>query len=317
MKTEFERWSKEYPTAYITAEGFEASKTAKLVTNEIPAAIKKAVPTKLLGFDVQGSAGQSKWTHTPWVAILNPAITQTVQEEFYVVYLLRPDGTRIYLSINQGCTKLKDSVGLDEARKELVRRAAVMRNRVTTKMKRFTSEPFELGSKLWRAQLYSKGDVLHVEYDTAKLPSDEQLVQDLEEALRLYRELSRAGGSASEDEMLRDAEEAGAGATLKEAKRYRLHRSIERQAGNSKKVKDAQGTTCKGCDRNLRDVYGKTADGLIHAHHLKPLSKLEADEEVELDPIKDFAVLCPNCHAVIHRFKDVSDIEHLRSLICR
>ena len=164
-----------------------------------------------------------------------------------------------------------------------------MRTRVKTESKRFTSKSFQLGSPLWRAQLYSTGDVLHVEYDTENLPSDEQLADDLEEALRLYRMLSRAGGSTSEDEMLRDAEESGAGVTLKEAKRYRLHRSIERQAGNSKKVKDAQGTTCKGCDRNLKDVYGMTANGLIHAHHLKPLSDLEADEEVELDPVKDFA----------------------------
>ena len=69
MKAEFERWSREYPAAYIAAEEFEASETAKLVTHLIPAAIKMNVG-KLTGFNIQGSAGQSKWTHTPWVAIL-------------------------------------------------------------------------------------------------------------------------------------------------------------------------------------------------------------------------------------------------------
>jgi 5-methylcytosine-specific restriction protein A len=65
----------------------------------------------------------------------------------------------------------------------------------------------------------------------------------------------------------------------------------------------------------MDEVYGSCASKIIHAHHLKPLASLENDSEIELNVHKDFAVLCPNCHAVIHKMPDVSDLEALRSLI--
>jgi 5-methylcytosine-specific restriction enzyme A len=90
-----------------------------------------------------------------------------------------------------------------------------------------------------------------------------------------------------------------------EAKRYRQHRSIERQAKHSIAVKKALGTTCMICDHAMGETYGPIGAGLIHAHHLTPLSRLADGEVVHLDPSADFAVLCPNCHAIIHRMDDV------------
>jgi 5-methylcytosine-specific restriction protein A len=170
-------------------------------------------------------------------------------------------------------------------------------------------------STLWRAQLYSAGNILSIEYDTSNLPTEALLISDLREALILYRAVRNAGGWIADDDIIREAEEEGI--SLPEAKRYRLHRSIERRSGNADKVKKAQGTTCKGCDKKLSDVYGPIADRLIHAHHLRPLADLEMDEKVELNPHTDFAVLCPNCHAIIHRFEDVSDVARLRALLAK
>jgi hypothetical protein len=152
--------------------------------------------------------------------------------------------------------------------------------------------------QLTRAQLHAAGNIKSIEYDTRNLPDEAQLVADLQDALILYRAIRNAGGWTADDDIIREAEEEGVSTNLPEAKRYRLHKSIERRSGNAEKVKKAQGTTCKGCDKKLSDVYGPIADSLIHAHHLRPLADLELDEKVELNPHTDFAVLCPNCHAI-------------------
>jgi 5-methylcytosine-specific restriction protein A len=59
------------------------------------------------------------------------------------------------------------------------------------------------------------------------------------------------------------------------------------------------GYNCSVCDMNFEDVYGEIGDGFIHVHHKKPLATIR--EEYKLDPIKDLAPVCPNCHAMLHR----------------
>lgn len=58
------------------------------------------------------------------------------------------------------------------------------------------------------------------------------------------------------------------------------------------------GCSCAVCDMNFGERYNNGMDGFIHVHHLKPLSEIDA--EYEVDPIKDLRPVCPNCHAVLH-----------------
>ena len=68
------------------------------------------------------------------------------------------------------------------------------------------------------------------------------------------------------------------------------------------------------CRFNFANKYGNTGEGFIHVHHLKPISEL--DEEVVIDPQNDLAVVCANCHAMIHRDKDNTlSLEKLRTMI--
>lgn len=60
-----------------------------------------------------------------------------------------------------------------------------------------------------------------------------------------------------------------------------------------------KGTGCIVCEKDLEAVYG--VPGIIHVHHLEPLS--ESDGVREVDPIKDLVPICPNCHVVIHSKK--------------
>jgi len=72
------------------------------------------------------------------------------------------------------------------------------------------------------------------------------------------------------------------------------------------------GTTCFACDIDFGKEYGAFAEGLIHVHHLKPLS--EIGHGYQVDPIKDLRPVCPNCHAVIHWGGECRDIDEVRRL---
>lgn len=92
----------------------------------------------------------------------------------------------------------------------------------------------------------------------------------------------------------------------------RIHKRIERNKKLSNKVKKLKGYTCEACAFNFEKRYGEIGKGFIEAHHLTPFSALRG-ERIALDPVKDFAVLCSNCHKMIHRSAFVSEIKEFRA----
>ena len=73
------------------------------------------------------------------------------------------------------------------------------------------------------------------------------------------------------------------------------------------------GTSCAVCAQDMSEIYGPAAAGLIHVHHLKPLSEIKEDYRV--NPIADLRPVCPNCHAVIHRGKPAYKIEEVKGFL--
>jgi predicted HNH restriction endonuclease len=59
------------------------------------------------------------------------------------------------------------------------------------------------------------------------------------------------------------------------------------------------GSFCQICRVDLSTIYGPIAAGLVHVHHLRPLSQVAGEYEVR--PDQDLIPVCPNCHAVVHR----------------
>ena len=104
-----------------------------------------------------------------------------------------------------------------------------MRARLVGRATRLRPLELELEADYWRARLYEAGAVVGAEYKSSALPSETDLIDDLKEALRLYRHLSLQGGWSADDEMIADAREERGPQTLEQAKRYRQHRTVERQ----------------------------------------------------------------------------------------
>ena len=66
---------------------------------------------------------------------------------------------------------------------------------------------------------------------------------------------------------------------------------------------DFHGYKCQVCDFDFELTYGKWGKEFAEVHHIKPLSELNG-VKYETDPRTDLAVLCSNCHRMIHRKKN-------------
>jgi 5-methylcytosine-specific restriction protein A len=101
---------------------------------------------------------------------------------------------------------------------------------------------------------------------------------------------------------------SAAQATVIETRKYAFHRKIERNRTAAKQAKKFHGTRCQACDLDFEERYGKIGKGFIEAHHLKPIASLEEGVAVTYDVAADFAVLCANCHRMIHRSDNPSNL---------
>lgn len=132
-----------------------------------------------------------------------------------------------------------------------------------------------------------------------------QLARALE--LQGWPELEIADADLDDDE--HDHEQS-----VLEKKFYRSHRRIERNDAAAVMAKRNRGYVCEVCDMTFAEVYGPFGEGFIEAHHLYALSKLADGEERPYAP-DDFAVLCSNCHRMIHRWHDCSDVEGFKKMV--
>ncbi len=88
--------------------------------------------------------------------------------------------------------------------------------------------------------------------------------------------------------------------------------AYERNPAARRKCIEYYGTTCVVCGFDFQKAYGELGKGFTHVHHLRDLSTV--GEEYEVDPINDMRPICPNCHAMLHRNRKVPAIriEELR-----
>jgi 5-methylcytosine-specific restriction protein A len=89
----------------------------------------------------------------------------------------------------------------------------------------------------------------------------------------------------------------------------------ERSPTARQKCIDHYKCRCAVCEFDFEQVFGELGRGFIHVHHLKPLSEIR--QEYEIDPLDDLRPICPNCHAMIHRNPQMMSIEDLKRLVQR
>ena len=103
-------------------------------------------------------------------------------------------------------------------------------------------------------------------------------------------------------------------AVLKEGAVLRISvNAYGRNAEARRRCIEHYGTSCCICGFDFGQVYGKVVEGLIHVHHLRPLS--EIGEEYQVDYKKDLRPICANCHAVVHRRVPAYSIEEVGAFL--
>ena len=149
----------------------------------------------------------------------------------------------------------------------------------------------------------------------------------------LQTKVSLPRGDISLDDFLRDllnladfrktADDLSEAISLKENEMFpegrrieRLHKARERSsrlvALAKEKHSNANGGTlpCEVCGFDFREKYGDRGTHFIEAHHKVPLKKLDKLISTET-MVKDLAMVCSNCHRMLHRNPQAS-IEGLR-----
>lgn len=91
--------------------------------------------------------------------------------------------------------------------------------------------------------------------------------------------------------------------------------AYERNSEARQKCIKHHGSKCSVCNFDFGKAYGKKYEGFIHVHHIKPVS--EMPENYEVDPKKDLAPVCPNCHAIIHYGNRTLNIGEIKKILKR
>lgn len=98
---------------------------------------------------------------------------------------------------------------------------------------------------------------------------------------------------------------------------YKLHKFYERDGSINQRKKDIilkkyGCLKCEACGFDFKEIYGQIGTGYIECHHRKPLSELGTETQTTLD---DLALVCSNCHRMIHRQLNTISVETLRGII--
>lgn len=280
--------------------------------------VAKALGESTPGLSVEGSPGRGNWAAVPWISIFDLAVTQGATTGYYLVYLFHATKPLVHLSLNQGTTAVRQEFGR-RTREILADRADLIRWRVPEFVASLPVTQIDLGSADRLPGDYVAGHALGISYELEKLPDEEKLHSDLVTAVRAYRALTYRGGIDAEPEAQADMRQEFAltPTSILEFRKYAYHRKVERNPTASKAAKKFHGRRCQACDLSFSERYGAIGEGFIEAHHLKPISTLEEGIAVSYDIATDFAVLCSNCHRMIHRFSDPSDLEQFRKMISK
>ncbi|WP_285632415.1 DUF3578 domain-containing protein [Lentzea sp. NBRC 102530] len=197
------------------AASFSKDKTPEMserdeATEELAAGLRDALVPMIevfglgdLDFNAKRGGRQTNYSPVPWVRVFSEKCSPRALEGFYVVYLFAADGSRVYLSLNQGTSEwrsgamrpINDSGVLRgraaEARAVLADFAdsPVIHNGQVTIDLAWASVTSVGAESKRRMRNYEDGNLFAYEYETKKIPSHEQLVQDLADMLPLLAEL--------------------------------------------------------------------------------------------------------------------------------
>jgi predicted HNH restriction endonuclease len=99
--------------------------------------------------------------------------------------------------------------------------------------------------------------------------------------------------------------------------KYKLHRTLERdnrivELAKQRRLSQTGRLECDVCKFDFVRKYGTVGEGFIEAHHTVPVSELKG---VCKTRISDLAMVCSNCHRMLHLRRPWLRLDELRQLV--
>jgi 5-methylcytosine-specific restriction enzyme A len=69
---------------------------------------------------------------------------------------------------------------------------------------------------------------------------------------------------------------------------------------------------CEVCDIDFAVRYGDRGKGFMECHHVKPIATLVEGQKTQID---DLALICANCHRMIHRSRPWLSVAQIKNLM--
>ncbi|GEM_PF-229671 len=163
-----------------TRETFANNAMGTWVRQTVPAAIASLPMINPEVHIVKGSVGQGNWATVPWICIFDKRITSSAQRGVYIVYLLSESGDTLYLTLNQGCSDYKNTIGKRKTIQKMHEIAAAVQSQISP-------GSFSSGTNLTLGnEYYEQGCIFYKAYHKGAVPDHARLVEDLSELIEIY-----------------------------------------------------------------------------------------------------------------------------------
>lgn len=96
--------------------------------------------------------------------------------------------------------------------------------------------------------------------------------------------------------------------------KFKQHRYLERDGQIARRAKAQRlakmgKLECEVCQLDFAARYGEIGRGFIEAHHRTPVAQLAGTKKTK---IEDLALVCSNCHRMLHRGSPLLTVEQLK-----
>lgn len=93
--------------------------------------------------------------------------------------------------------------------------------------------------------------------------------------------------------------------------KQRNSKAVTKKKQDARKQKNGR-LICEVCDFDFVEIYGEIGSDFAECHHKIPLSETK---EVRLTKTSDLAIVCANCHRMLHTARPVLAVEELRKIV--
>lgn len=320
--------------------GKNTTTALRALREDLPAAFKQmlgAAGYDLNDFHVKASAGEPNrsFAKVPWVAIFKKSISKSATQGYYIVFLFAEDMSSVSISLNQGYTAFQERyVHPQLAYPKLNDCARAALALLVPLPHGFDSGPIDLRADGILGKGYEAGSIISKTYSAGSTPSSDQVQADIMELLRCYLVLTARFPSSLIDLDIavsdRDVLEAAENIKLENAgvpkttgpqppppiglvgqkpKHVRSAEIVARALAMSNAVCALEKLSAP----HISFTSAKTKKNYVEAHHFVPFSQ-QPNFAVSLDVEENIAVLCPNCHRMLHHGTRASKTAHLESI---